>query len=135
MLVLGAVGDEKQEASGGKRVHEAVEPRLGLRVDPVQVLENEQQRLDLTLAEDQAPGGVERVLPALAGSSPSHRGFSTGAPRRAVSAGAAGQDLAERGEPRADPRAYVLVGLGLPELEVAPQQHADGEVARRPAVG
>jgi hypothetical protein len=58
VLVLGAVGDEEQEMSGGKRVNEAVEPRLSLRVDPVQVLENKQQRLDLALSKDQAPGGV-----------------------------------------------------------------------------
>ena len=65
VLVLGAIGNEEQETSGEKRVNEAIQPRLGLRVDPVQVLENEQQRLDLTLAKDQAPGDVERVLPAL----------------------------------------------------------------------
>jgi hypothetical protein len=58
VLVLGAVVDEEQEMSSGKRVNEAVEPRLGLRVDPVQVLDNEQQRLDLALAKDQPPGGV-----------------------------------------------------------------------------
>ena len=66
VLVLGAVVDEEQEAGGGERVDQAVEPRLGLRVDPVQILEDQQQRLDLALAEQQAPDGVERVLPALA---------------------------------------------------------------------
>ena len=66
VLVLGAIGDEEQETSGGERVDEAVEPRLGLGVDPVQVLEVQQQRLDLALAEDQVRQRFERVLPALA---------------------------------------------------------------------
>ena len=66
VLVLGAIGDEEQDTSGGEPVDQAVEPRLGLGIDPVQILEDQQQRLDLALAEDQVPEGFERVLAALA---------------------------------------------------------------------
>ena len=66
VLVLGAIGDEEQETGGREPVDQAVEPRLGLGVDPVQILEDQEQRLDLALAEDQVPEGFERVLTALA---------------------------------------------------------------------
>ena len=65
VLVLGAVVDEEQEARRGQALDEAVEQRLGLGVDPVQVLEDQQQRLDLALAQQQALDRVERALPAL----------------------------------------------------------------------
>src|SRR6185295_10059165 len=38
---------------------------LGLGVDPVQVLEDHQEWLDLGFAQEQSPDGVERALPTL----------------------------------------------------------------------
>ena len=65
VLVLGAVVDEEQEARRGQALDEAVEQGLGLAVDPVQVLEDHHQRLDLALAQQQALDRVERLLAPL----------------------------------------------------------------------
>ena len=65
VLVLGAVVDQEQEAGGAQALHEAVEQGLGLAVDPVQVLEDHEQRLHLALAQQQALDRVERALAAL----------------------------------------------------------------------
>ena len=65
MLVLGPVVDEEQEAGRGQALDEAVEQRLGLGVDPVEVLEDHEQRLDLALPEQQPLDRLERALPAL----------------------------------------------------------------------
>jgi hypothetical protein len=51
VLVLGAVVDEEQQARRGQAFDEALEKGLGLAVDPVQVLEDHHQRLDLALAQ------------------------------------------------------------------------------------
>ena len=67
MAVLGAVVDEEQEARRGQALDEAIEEGLGLAVDPVQVLEDHHQRLDLALVQQQALDRVERPLAALEG--------------------------------------------------------------------
>jgi hypothetical protein len=51
VLVLRTVVDQQQQAGGGQALHHAVEKRLGLGVDPVQVLEDQQQRFPLTLPQ------------------------------------------------------------------------------------
>ena len=63
--VLGAIVDEEQEARRGQALDEAVEQGLGLAVDPVQILEDHHQRLDLALAQEQALDRVERLLAPL----------------------------------------------------------------------
>jgi hypothetical protein len=65
--VLGPIVDEEQHPQCGNALHEAVEDRLGLRVDPVEVFEHEQERLDPRLAHERAPGRLERRLPPLRG--------------------------------------------------------------------
>jgi hypothetical protein len=136
VLVLGAIGHEEQETGGGQPVDQAVEPRLGLGVDPVQILKGEQQGLDLALAQDHVREGFERVLPALARLELLPPRVLDGHTEERLEGGRGGpQALAERGEPRTDPRAHVLVGVALSELEVAPQQRAHGQVADRLAVG
>ena len=65
MLVPGAVVDEEQQLRGRKTVDETIEQRLRLGVDPVQILEDEQQGLGLTLTEEQALDGIERASPSL----------------------------------------------------------------------
>ena len=65
VLVLGAVVDEQEHAGGGQALDQAVEHGLGLGIDPVQVLEDQQQRLHLTLAQQQPLDGVEGALAAL----------------------------------------------------------------------
>ena len=58
VLVLGPVVDEEQEPRRRQAFDEAVQQRLGLGVDPVEVLEHEQHRLHLALAHDDALHGV-----------------------------------------------------------------------------
>ena len=48
MLVLGAIVDQEQQAGCGEALNQAVQEGLGLGVDPVQVLEDQEQGLDLT---------------------------------------------------------------------------------------
>ncbi len=67
MLVLGPVVDEQQEPGRRQALDQAVEQRLGLGVDPVEVLEDHEERLDLALPEQEPLDGVERPLAALAG--------------------------------------------------------------------
>ena len=50
MVVLGAVVDQQQDAGGGDAVHQQIEERLGFAVDPVEVLELDDQRLAQALA-------------------------------------------------------------------------------------
>jgi len=65
MLVLGSVVGEEQDTGGGQTVHETVEQRLGLGVDPVEVLDDQQQGLDLALPEQQALDRLEGLPSAL----------------------------------------------------------------------
>src|SRR5215813_2432639 len=65
MAVLGSVVDQEEQTGRGQAVDEAVEQGLGLGVDPVQVLEHHDERLDLALAQEQALDGIERLLPSL----------------------------------------------------------------------
>ena len=63
VLVLRAIIDEQEEAGRRQALDQAIEQRLCLRIDPVQVLEHQQQRLHLTLAQQDA---LERLEGALA---------------------------------------------------------------------
>ena len=63
--VLGAIVHDEQDWCGGHTLHQRVEHGLRLRVDPVQVLEHQEQRLHPTLADQQARHGIERALPSL----------------------------------------------------------------------
>ena len=65
MLVLRAVVDQEEDASRGQALHQAIEERLGLGVDPVQVLEHQQEGLSLALAQEHPLEGIEGALAAL----------------------------------------------------------------------
>ena len=65
VLILGPVVDQQQEPSRGQALHQGIEQGLGLRVDPVQVFEDQQQRLHLALAQQHALDGLEGALAAL----------------------------------------------------------------------
>ena len=65
MTVLGAIVDEEQHWCCGQALHQAVEQGLRLRVDPVEILQHQDERLDLALAKEQALHGIERELAAL----------------------------------------------------------------------
>ena len=65
MLILRPVVDQEQKPRRRHAVDQTVQERLRFGVDPVQVLEDHQQRLHLALAQQQALDGVERPLAAL----------------------------------------------------------------------
>ena len=65
MLILRAVVDQQQQAGRRQALDEAVEQRLGLGIDPVQVFEDQQQGLHLAFAQEHALEGLERALAAL----------------------------------------------------------------------
>src|SRR5215813_9233803 len=65
MLVLRTIIDEEEDLSGRQAVHEAIQKRLSLGVDPMEILKDQTQRLHLTLAQDQMAQRLEGALPAL----------------------------------------------------------------------
>src|ERR1700691_4373027 len=60
--ILRPVVDQQQDASTGDAVRQHVEQRLRLRVDPVQVLEDHDDRLLEAFAQDYTLDRVERPL-------------------------------------------------------------------------
>jgi hypothetical protein len=65
VLVLRPVVHQQEQPRGSEGVDEGVEQRLGLAVDPVEVLEDHEQRLLARFPQQEPLDGVERVLPAL----------------------------------------------------------------------
>ena len=65
MLVLRPVVDQQQEPGRGQALDQAVEQGLRLGIDPVQILEHQQQRLHLAFAQQHALERLERALAAL----------------------------------------------------------------------
>ena len=58
VLVLGTVVDQEKYPGRREALDEAVEKCLSLRVDPVKVLEHQEQRLSLALAKEEALDGI-----------------------------------------------------------------------------
>jgi hypothetical protein len=71
--VLGPVVDEQEHLGGGQTLDEGIEEDLGFGVDPMQVLNEQHERLDLALPEQQVLDGVQCPLPALPGIEPPPR--------------------------------------------------------------
>ena len=65
VLVLGAIVDQQAEPRGREGLDEAVEERLRLGIDPLEVLEHEKQGLDLGFTEHEPPDRLEGALPPL----------------------------------------------------------------------
>src|SRR5713226_374635 len=65
MSVLRPVVDEEKESCSGQTLDQAVQERLRFGIDPVEVLEDHEQRLQLALAEQEALDGVEDPPAAL----------------------------------------------------------------------
>ena len=59
MPVLGAVVDEEEKTSTRQTLHEALQHRLALGVDPVEILEHDHERLHTAL-EQEMPYAIER---------------------------------------------------------------------------
>jgi hypothetical protein len=65
VLILRAIIDQQQHAGGRQALDEAVEQRLRLAINPVQVFKHQQQGLPLAFAEQDAPERLQRALPPL----------------------------------------------------------------------
>ena len=65
MLILGAVVAEQEHAGSGEALQQTIEKCLGLCVDPVEVLEDQQEGLHLALPQEQAFEGIQGALAAL----------------------------------------------------------------------
>src|SRR5712691_5924317 len=65
MLILGPIVDEEENTRGRQALDEGIEERLGLAVDPMEVLDDQQERPRLTFPQQQARDGVERALTTL----------------------------------------------------------------------
>ncbi len=65
MVVFGTVVDEEHEAGRRQAVDQAVQERLRLGVDPVQVLHDQEQGLDLARLQQQARADLQGALAAL----------------------------------------------------------------------
>src|SRR5512138_1563533 len=62
-LVLRTIGDEEEHTIAPQTLREAVQYGLGLGVNPMKVLEDDHQRLQVALEEQETPDAVERALP------------------------------------------------------------------------
>ena len=70
VLVLGPVVHEQEEPRGGQAIDHDVQQGLGLAVDPVEVLDDHEERLNLALAQEEALDRVQRALAPLGGIEP-----------------------------------------------------------------
>jgi hypothetical protein len=67
MMIFGTVGDEEEQARGGKPFDQAVQQSLSLAVDPVEVLGDQKDGMDLAFPNQQAFDGVQELLATLRG--------------------------------------------------------------------
>jgi hypothetical protein len=51
VLIVGTVGDEEEHAGGGEPFNQAIQQSLSLAVDPVDVLGDQKDGLDLALPD------------------------------------------------------------------------------------
>src|SRR5262249_30083266 len=65
VLVLRPIVDQQQQSRRWQALDQAVEQGLRLRINPVQILEDRQERLLLALAQQHTLEGVEGALAAL----------------------------------------------------------------------
>ena len=67
VAIFRPVVDEQRDPGRRQALNKGVEERLRLGIDPVQVLEHEEQRLDLALAMEETLDGLQRSLAAFGG--------------------------------------------------------------------
>ena len=136
MLVLGPVVDEEQEPRDRQALDEGVEERLALGVDPVEVLEDDEERLRSGLAQEQLPDGIERALAALERVQGGPHGIVDGHLQEREQHG---QDRLERAvEGQELPRdllAHLPMIVALPDPEVALEEVDHRQPGTGPPVG
>ena len=136
MLVLGAIVDEQQHARCWQTLDEAVEQRLRLAVDPVQVLEEQRDRLQPALAQHEPLDGVEDALPTLGGAQRIPLAIARRRPeQREQGRQRVAQRLVQREQLAGDLLANDARLVALLDLEIHPQQVDHRQVRRRLAVG
>ena len=67
MVVFGPIADDQEDGGGLEALDQGVEKCLRLPVDPLEVLKDDQERLDLALAQDEMADGVQHAQTALRG--------------------------------------------------------------------
>ena len=136
VLVVGAVVDEEEDPRGGEALDQAVEDGLRLGVDPVEVLHDHQQGLDLALPQQQTLDGVQHALAAL--------GRIQGLPLRVLDRHVQEREEGRQGRPQRLIQREELVGdllvhpspiIGALNLEVGFEEVDDGQVGGRLPVG
>jgi hypothetical protein len=136
VLVLGSVVHEHEYACRRQAVEERVDERLGLGVDPMEILEDEHDGLRLALAEEQSLDAFEDQPAALGGL----KVLPLGVVGRGVENPQDGRQVRlERPVERQEAPQHLLpdqprIVPGL-DPEVGPQQVDDREVRRGLAVG
>src|SRR4029077_929105 len=63
MRILGPMADEQQETRTGEALDQALEERLRLAVDPLQIFEHQRQRLRLALTQQETLDGLQGPPP------------------------------------------------------------------------
>src|SRR5262249_39249422 len=136
MLVLGPVVHEQKQTRRAQTLDQTVQQRLSLAVDPVQILENHQEWLLASLAQQQRLHRVERVLATLDRVKPAprpvpHRDVEERQERR--------QGRLQRAIEREQLAHHLFADLteivAVLDLEVALEQLDHRQVARRLAIG
>ena len=136
MLILGAVVDQQEQAGGGQALHQAIEERLGLGVDPVEVLEDQQEGLHLALPQEQAFEGVQGALAALR----RIEGLPCGILHRHLQEGQEGRQgrpegRIQREQPPGELLAHAPPVVAVLELKVGLEQVDDRQIRGGLAIG
>jgi len=135
MLVFGAVIGEQEDACRREALHETLEYRLRLTVDPVKVLEDHDERLHVALAQQQALHCVERSLTSLWRIEASPRFIADGhVEKREQRRQGSLQRAVQRQQLAGDLLADLPGVVAWLDLEIAAQQLAHGEIGHRLAV-
>ena len=134
MLVLGAIVDQEQHAGCGEALNQAVQERLGLV--SIQCRFSKTRSRGWSLPEEQALDGLQGALAAL--------WWIEGLPRLILDGHVQERQEGREGWPKGcvqcqelpdEPLTDTPLVIALLDLEVAPEQVADGEVGRGLAVG
>ena len=136
VLVLRAVVDQQQEAGRWQALDQVVQQGLGLGIDPVQVLTDQEQGLHLALAQQHAFERLEGTLAALRGLERA-KGTVVGQGVQQPEEGRNGllERLVQRQHLPGDPGPHGTRLIRVLDVDVALEQVNDRKVGRRLAVG
>ena len=134
--VLGTIAHEAEQTRRSERLDQAVEQGLRLAVDPVEILEDQEERLLARLPHHQSLYGVEGALAPLWRVQGAPRSIVDGHVEQGQEGGERGLQCAIQGEELArDPLADGARIIPVLNREVALEEVDDGAVAHRLTVG